>query len=54
MEKMDYPVNGNGKSTEQQIQALRSFLNELVDIINYNFELIENAINEIVEKESEE
>ena len=53
MEKMDYPNNGDGKSTDQQIKAIRGFLIELVDVLNHNFEQIEGLLNEIAERESE-
>ena len=46
MEKIDYPNKGNGKNTEQDIRAIRSYLNQLADLLNYNFEQIESRLNE--------
>lgn len=54
MERMDYPNSGDEKSTEQQLKAIRGFLNEFVDVVNHNFEQIENAVNEIMEKVGED
>lgn len=47
MEKINYPNIGNGKNTEQNIQAIRDYLNELADLLNHNFERTENRFNEI-------
>lgn len=54
MERLDYPNSSDKKSTDEQLRVIRGFLNELVDVLNYNFEQIENAINGMAQEGSEE
>ena len=51
MEKIDYPNNGLGKTKERDIQAIRGYLNNLADVLNHNFEQIEEKLNELSKQE---
>lgn len=51
MEKINYPNKGNNKTAEQDVQAIRGYLNDLADILNYNFEQIEEKLNELSKEE---
>lgn len=51
MEKIEYPNKGMGRATDQKIESIRSYLNELADVLNHNFEQIEEELNRLSKEE---
>ena len=53
MEKLDYPSINNGRPAEQNIMAIKSYLCNMVDQLNYMIGMLDSRISEI-EKGTEE
>lgn len=47
--KIDYPNVNSKKSNEQNIMALKSYLNELSDLLNYRLDKLESEVDSIKE-----
>lgn len=45
--KIDYPNISNQKSNEDNMRAVKAYLNELSDLLNYRLDAIEERISTI-------
>lgn len=53
MEKLDYPNINSGRTAEQNIMAIKSYLCNMADQLNYMIGILDSRISEI-ESEKEE